>query len=119
MDNDTQPPRSRMGGLFAGGGALAGLATLLGASCCILPLVLAQVGLGAALASQLSFLAHARPYLLAVTVALIAAALIASFWEGRRPRPIVLAMLAGARVLIALSEILPHYEGQLIRWIGY
>lgn len=119
MSKDTQPPRRGLGGLFAGGGALAGLATLLGASCCILPLLLAQIGLGTAMVSQLSFLAGAKPYLLAVTVALIAAGLVASFWRGRRPRPLVLAMLMGAAVLIALSEILPHYEGQLMRWIGY
>lgn len=119
MNQDPQPPRRVLGGLFAGGGALAGLATFIGASCCVLPLLLAQVGLGAALASQLSFLARAKPYFLALTLALIVAALVASFWRGRRPRPLVLAMLFGAAALLIGAEIIPQYEGQIMRWIGY
>jgi uncharacterized membrane protein (UPF0136 family) len=91
---------------------------LIGASCCVLPL-LAQVGLGAALVSQLSFLAKAKPYLLAVTLVLIVAGLIAPF-NSRKPRPIVLVMLLGAAVALAIAaEVLPHYEGQIMRWIGY
>lgn len=119
MDNDTQPPKRGLGGLFAGGGALAGLATFVGASCCVLPLLLAQIGLGTAFASQLGFLVRAKPYLEVLTVALIIGGLVASFWNGRRPRPMVVVMLIGALVFIAGSEILPHYEGQIMRWIGY
>jgi mercuric ion transport protein len=119
MGQDTQPPQRGLGALFAGGGALAGLATLLGASCCVLPLLLAQIGLGTALAAQLSFLEQAKPYLLAATLALIAASLVASFWGGRRPRPIVLALMLGAAALVVGAEILPHYEGQIMRWIGH
>jgi mercuric ion transport protein len=119
MTQDTQPPRRGFSGLLAGGGALTGLASLIGASCCVLPLLLAQVGLGAALVSQLSFLAQAKPYLLGLTVALIIAGLVASFWRGRRPRPLVLVMLIGASMLAAGAWILPNYEGQIMRWIGY
>jgi mercuric ion transport protein len=119
MEQDTQPRRRGLSTLFAGGGALAGLATLLGASCCVLPLLLAQIGLGTALVSQLSFLVRARPYLLDATLVLIVAALVASFWRGRRPRPIVLVMLFAAAALIVGAEILPHYEGRIMHWIGY
>lgn len=119
MTNDTQPPKRSLGGLFAGGGALAGLATFIGASCCVLPLLLAQVGLGTALVAQLSFLAHAQLYLLALTLGLIVAALVASFWRGRRPRLIVLVLLLVAAALVIGSIILPQYEGQITRWIGY
>lgn len=119
MDQGSQPPRRELGGLFAGTGALAGLASLIGASCCVLPLLLAQVGLGAALVFQLSFLAKAKPYLLAVLRVLIVAGLIASFWNGRKPRPIVLVMQLGAGAVAIVAEVLPHYEGQIMRWIGY
>ena len=119
MTNDTQPPKRGLSALFAGGGALAGLATFVGASCCVLPLLLAQVGLGTALVAQLSFLARAQPYLLALTLALIVAALVASFWRGRRPRPVVLVFLLIAAALVIGSIILPQYEGQITRWIGY
>ncbi len=119
MDQNSQPPRRGLGGLFAGTGALAGLASLIGASCCVLPLLLAQIGLGTALVSQLSFLAQAKPYLLAATLVLIVAGLVASFWNGRRPRPIVVVMLIGAAALAIAAEILPQYEGQMMRWIGY
>lgn len=117
MTQDTQPRRRAPGALFAGGGALAGLATFIGASCCVLPVLLAQIGLGTALVSQLSFLDHARPYLLAATLVLIVGALVASFWRGRRPRPVVLVMLLAAAALIIGAEILPHYEGLIVRWI--
>lgn len=119
MTENSQPPRRGLGGLFAGGGALAGLATLLSASCCVLPLLLAQIGLGTVLVAQLSFLARAQSYLLALTLALIIAALIASFWRGRRPRPIILVLLGVAAILVIGSMILPQYEGQIVRWIGY
>ena len=119
MTNDTQPPKRGLGALFAGGGALAGLATFVGASCCVLPLLLAQVGLGTALVAQLSFFARAQPYLLALTLALIVAALVASLWRGRRPRPVVLVFLLIAAALVIGSIILPQYEGQITRWIGY
>lgn len=118
MTEDTQPPRRGLSTLFASGGALAGLATLLGASCCVLPLLLAQIGLGTALVAQLSFLERVKPYLLAATLALIAAALVASFWGGRRPRATVLVMLVGAAALVIGAEILPHYEAEIMRWIG-
>ena len=119
MDDESQPTRRGLGGLFAGGGALAGLATLIGASCCVLPLLLAQIGLGTALVSQLTFLAQARPYLSGATLGLIIAALIASYWWGRRPRPLALWLLLCSGALLIAAEILPRYEGQLMRWIGY
>ena len=119
MEKETQPPRRGLGSLFAGGGALAGLATFVGASCCVLPLLLAQIGLGTAFVAQLSFLVRAQPYFNALALALIVGALVASFWRGRRPRPIVVAMLLGAGVLLAGAEILPHYEGRMMKWIGY
>lgn len=119
MTNDTQPPKRGLGGLFAGGGALAGLATFIGASCCVLPLLLAQVGLGTALVAQLSLLARAQPYLLALTLGLIVVALVASFWRGQRPRSMVLVLLLVAAVFVIGSIILPQYEGQITRWIGY
>lgn len=119
MTEDSQPPRRSVGGLLAGSGALTGLASLIGASCCVLPLLLAQVGFGAALVSQLSFLAQAKPYLLGLTLALVIAGLTASFRGGRRPRPLVVMLLVGAALLAAAAWILPSYEGQIMRWIGY
>ena len=103
--------------MFASGGALAGLVTLLGASCCVLPL-LAQIGLGTAFVAQLSFLVRARPYLLMATLALIVAAIVACFWNGRRPRPVVLTMLVAAGALVAASLELPKHEAQIMQWIG-
>lgn len=118
MEPDVQP-RRRLSAIFASGGALAGIGTLLSASCCVLPLLLAQAGLGTVFAAQLTFLAQAKPYLLAGALGLISAALVASFWGGRKPRPLVLGLLLATAVLLIAAEILPRYEGQITRWIGY
>ncbi|MBI1361755.1 MAG: hypothetical protein GC155_15870 [Alphaproteobacteria bacterium] len=83
-----------------------------------MPLLLAQIGLGTALASQLSFLASARPYFLIASAVLIAAALVSSFWSGRRPRPVALVMMLAAAALVAGAEILPHFEINILRWMG-
>ncbi|MEQ1929145.1 MAG: hypothetical protein ABL957_01250 [Parvularculaceae bacterium] len=93
------------------------MGALIGASCCVLPVLLVQIGVSTALVAQLGAFAHAKPYLLAITALLIAAGFVSAFRGGRRPRPRVLFMLGGATVLVALSIVLPHIEPQLLNWI--
>jgi len=71
---------SKSGGIFAGGGALSGLAALIGASCCVLPIVLVNLGLSSALVSNLAFFARAKPFFLGAAVLLIAVSFAAAFW---------------------------------------
>jgi mercuric ion transport protein len=55
-------------GWSAGAGLTAGLAGIVASSCCVLPLVLAGLGLGSATFAVLPVLAAARPYLLGAAV---------------------------------------------------
>lgn len=114
----TQKPDKRAG-VIAAGGAASGLAALIGASCCVLPLILINLGVSAALVGKLAFFARAQPYFMAATGLLIAAAIIAAFWNGRRPSRRVAAALILASFFVIGAYIMPFYEGALLRWINF
>lgn len=116
MEKDTEPERTS-GGLFAGGGIVTGLAALIGASCCVLPILLVQAGVSTALVAQLGIFAQAKPYLLALTAALILAGFVGAFWGGRRPRRRVLLLLIVAALLVAGAYVMPFYERALLDWV--
>jgi mercuric ion transport protein len=117
MNQDIQPPPNRLGGLFAGGGLLTGFAALVGASCCVLPILLVQIGVSAALVAQLAIFAQAKPYLLAATGMLIAGGFVAAYWAGGRPRTRVLVLLIAAATLVVAAYVMPHVEGDILRWM--
>lgn len=108
----------KKGGFIAGGSALSGLAAFIGASCCVLPLVLVNLGVSAALVGKLAFFARAQQYFMGAAVILLFAALTAAFWNGRRPGGGVSITLVLATVLVLAAYIMPSYEGQLLRWIN-
>jgi mercuric ion transport protein len=116
MEKDTEAHRPS-GGLFAGGGVVTGLAALVGASCCVLPILLVQAGVSTALVAQLGIFAQAKPYLLALTAILIGAGFVAAFRGGRRPRPRVLVLLIVAALLVAGAYSMPFYERELLDWV--
>ena len=66
-------------GWFAKGGVLAGVFAFIGASCCILPIILINLGLSSAIVSHLGFLARMRPWFLGLTIILIIAGFIYAF----------------------------------------
>ncbi len=107
-----------MTGLIAGGGAFSGLAAVIGASCCVLPIILVNLGVSAGLVGNLSFFAEHKAYFGAATGVLIFAAGVAAFWNGRRPGPVTLGFLIFAILLASAAYILPSYEPALIRWIN-
>lgn len=112
------PTKKTKDGLLAGSGAISGVFALVGASCCVLPLLLVNIGVSSALVGKLAFFARAQPYFMALTGILISTAFIAAFWKGRRPSKRVLAMLIIAALLVVGAYIMPFYEGQLLRWIN-
>jgi len=112
-------PKAKSGGWLAGGGALAGLAAFIGASCCVLPIVLVNLGLASALlAGHLAFFARARPWFLGAAALLIAGAALAAFWKGRRPNGRVLTILAAATLLTAGAYGFPYVEPDILRWMS-
>lgn len=113
MDEDTATtrPSSR---LFAGGGIVTGLAALIGASCCVLPILLVQAGVSTALVAHLGIFAQAKPYLLALTAILVLAGFAAAFWGGRSPRPSVVVLLIVAALLTAGAYAMPYFEREML-----
>ncbi|MCK5749468.1 hypothetical protein ACFOOP_11440 [Marinicaulis aureus] len=108
----------KKGGLIAGGGALSGLGAFIGASCCILPLILINLGVSAALVGKLAFFARFQHYFMGAAVVLLAVAIVAAFWKGRRPGKRVAITLILAAALIVAAYIMPFYEPQLLRWVN-
>lgn len=115
--NETRKAGQPLGALAGGGGVLAGLGALIGASCCVLPIVLINLGVSAALVSNLAFFAQAKPYFLIAAAVFVAIALVAAARRGRWPRARVLWLLGVAVVLIAGSYLLPMFEGDILRWL--
>ncbi len=117
MTEEIQPPAHGVGGLLAGGGVFTGLGALLGASCCVLPILLVQLGVSTAFVAHLSLFANAKPFLMAATALIVAGGFITAFWGGRRPRRSVLVLLICAALLVAASSALPYFEGHIVRWM--
>lgn len=108
----------RKGGWIAGGGALSGLGAFIGASCCVLPLVLINLGVSAALVGKLAFFARFQHYFFGAAVILLGVAIVAAFWKGRRPGKRVVITLAVAAALIVAAYVMPFYEPQLLRLVN-
>lgn len=117
MSKSTQPARQVADGMFAGGSILSAIGAVIGASCCVLPLLLVQIGLGSAVVAHLAIFAKAKPILLWVTAALVVLAFAAAFRGGRRPRPAILALLVGSGLLVLISLGLPYVEADIIQWL--
>lgn len=106
------------GGLFATGGTLTGIFALIGASCCILPIILVNLGVSSALVSNLGFFARFRTWFMALTICLILGSFIYAYRSGRKPSKRVLVFLSFAGLLAVGSLILPYYEGDIQRWLN-
>lgn len=103
---------------LAGGGALSGFGALIGASCCVLPLILVNLGVSAALDGKLAFFARFQHYFMGAAVVLLMVAIVAAVWRGRRPGKRVVITLALAAALIAAAYVMPFFEPQLLRWVN-
>lgn len=110
--------RPKKGGVMAGGSVLSGFAAFVGASCCVLPLILVNLGVSTVLVGKLAFFARAQHYFMGAAVVLLGAAIIAAFWKGRRPSKRVSITLVLAALLVVVAYIMPFYESQLLRWMS-
>lgn len=119
MTEETHKPATANGaGLLAGGGVLSGLFAFLGASCCVLPIVLVNLGLGGAFVANLAVFARFRMWIIGVALLLVAASIVFAFLGGRRPRARFWISVSAALLLVAAAWVLPHYEGALLQWLG-
>jgi mercuric ion transport protein len=110
--------KSNRSGLIATGGTLTGMFAVIGASCCILPIILVNLGVSSALVSHLGFFARYRPWFMALTICLVIGGFIYAYRGGRKPSRKVLVFLILAGILAVGSTILPYYEGDIQRWLN-
>jgi len=120
-DMPAERPETRAGrsasGWFGGAGLASSLAALVGASCCVLPIILINLGAGSALVANLAWFARARDPLMAAALVLIAGGLVLTMLSGR-PRPRVLIMFGAAALITGLAWIMPYYEDAILRFLG-
>ncbi len=90
---------------------------MLGASCCVLLIILVNLGISSALVANLAILAHAREALMLLTVLLLVAGVVVARRSGRRPcRGFWIALGVGF-IFLAAAWILPQHERELLQWI--
>ena len=97
--------------LLPGAGLLAAIAALVGASCCVLPLMLAAVGVGGAWIAQLEIFVTYQWYILTTAVALSAISWIVAFVRGSSRRAKII--LTVSTVLVAAAFIMPIFEDDM------
>ncbi|WP_420433702.1 hypothetical protein [Hyphobacterium sp.] len=100
--------------LASGGSAIGGLFAFVGASCCVIPILLIHMGVASGLVARLGWFARWQPVFLAVSVALLATALFLGLRTNSRSRLFWITWTAGA-VFTALALILPFFEADLQR----
>ncbi len=111
--------KKKKDGLFASGGILGAISAFIGASCCVLPLLLFQAGVSSAAIAQLGFFARNRDEFLIGSLILVIAGMVAAFWGGRRPRPRTLVIFAFALLFIVLTYNIPYHERELLIFFGF
>lgn len=120
MSKSTHIPADRADGsdrtssaILPGAGLVAAIAAFAGASCCVLPLLLASVGVGGAWIAQLSIFVTYRWYILTFALMLIAASWLVALFRGSSTRARFILAIATALVIAAL--LMPTYEDDITR----
>lgn len=103
--------------LIEGGGVISGMFAFVGASCCVLPIILVNLGLSSALVANLAFFARAREVFMGFTIALLLAGAIFALGAGRRQSVRFWIMLILALTLLAAAWFMPFYERELLQWV--
>ena len=104
--------------MLAGFSGLSAGAAFIGASCCVLPLILFNIGVGSAAIAQLAFFAEYRDYFLLAGALLVAVSLFAAFHGGRRPSKKMIFVFGGTLVLLLVAYLMPFFERDLLRLLN-
>jgi len=115
MSEDSQDQIESGSRLALGGSMLGGLGAFVGASCCVLPLLLFNLGVSSAVIAQLGFFARYKDIFFYGALGLLFVGMLAAFYRGRRPARRVVIIFFVALVIIGASYILPFYEPELLR----
>lgn len=110
------PAPGRLSAWLSGSGALGGVAAFIGASCCVLPIMLVQLGIATGLVAKLAWFARWQPYFFWAAAAILALSAALALWRGRPSRAFWIWWGVGA-VFLAAAFVLPNYELQILQWI--
>ena len=102
--------------LLSGSGAAGGLAAFIGASCCVVPILLVHFGVAAGLVARLGWFVRWQPYFFWAAAGVLALAASLALWRGSPSRTFWIWWGAGA-VFLTAAFILPHYELRLQSWL--
>ncbi|MEL7322563.1 MAG: hypothetical protein AAFN03_11270 [Pseudomonadota bacterium] len=102
---------------FARGGALTSFFAFIGASCCVLPIILVNLGVSTTLVAKLGLFARYQTMFQWVTLALLIVATFFTFRNGR-PRMRVIIVLVIGFVLAGIAYVLPSYEREILEWLN-
>jgi len=109
----------KSGGLLAGGGLLGGIGAFVGASCCVLPIILFNMGVSSAVIARLVFFARHTDAFLIASLVFIGAGTFWAFRGGNRPGRGAVLMLVLSLTLVATAYVLPFYELDLLRYFRF
>lgn len=104
---------------LANSSLLGAIVAFVGASCCVLPLILFNLGVSSAVIGQLRFFARFREEFLITSVFLIVAGVLFAFRRGRRPSKGTTFSLGLAVVFVGAAYLIPIYEGDLLVLYGF
>ncbi|RIJ20144.1 hypothetical protein D1227_13945, partial [Henriciella mobilis] len=102
---------------FASGGVVASFFAFIGASCCVLPIILVNLGVSTTLVAKLGFFARNQALFQWVTLALLAAAAFFAFRNGRPSMRVIVLLVIGF-ALAGVAYVLPSYEREILEWLN-
>lgn len=119
MSDDIEIKRDgeKRDGWFASGGVLASVFAFIGASCCVLPIILVNLGVSSALVARLGFFARNQALFQWVTLALLGAAVFFAFRNGRPSLRVIVLIVIGF-ALVGVAYVLPSYEREILEWLN-
>lgn len=104
---------------LARGSLVGAISAFVGASCCVLPLVLFNLGVSSAIISQLGFLSRFREAFLFISIGLIVAGVFFAFKSGRRPSKGAVFNFSLAVAFVIAAHSIPLLESDLLVFFGY
>ncbi|WP_421787693.1 hypothetical protein [Hyphobacterium sp.] len=102
--------------LLSGGSAIGGFFAFIGASCCVVPILLVHLGVASGLVAKLGWFARWQPIFLVTAVVLLAISLVLALSQGRRSR-LFWTLWSVAAVFVLASMLLPLFEFELQRFL--
>lgn len=101
---------------LAGSGLLTGIVSFIGASCCVLPIILINLGVSSALVSKLAVFARYQEWFQGSTIGLLIVAALLAFRAGRPRKSALILLILGSAFALA-AYVFPAYELEILEWL--